>query len=79
MAETVTPVHAVEINYNCDECGEPMQWSQYTLTSYPPQYPHHCPNKHGKTFYSVKYPRIEYRPIVGTTETEDTKRNTEGQ
>lgn len=43
MSETTTPLICVRLEYRCDECGTgKMLPTGYTLTSFPPQYPHVC-------------------------------------
>lgn len=61
MPESEKPVQTVQVNYLCDECGEPMKWDGRCLTSYPAQYPHGCPNGHTKNFSGATYPRIAYK------------------
>jgi len=57
MPEKLQKVKSYQVDYFCDECGEPMRWNEICLTSYPAQYPHVCKNGHQKTFLK-SYPHI---------------------
>jgi hypothetical protein len=57
MAEHKVPVRSYRVYYRCDECDEPMMFDDFVLTSYPPLYPHKCPNGHTRNLDRA-YPRI---------------------
>lgn len=61
MPETEKPVQTFQVDYLCDECGEPMRSDGRCLTSYPAQYPHVCRNGHTKTFSGATYPRFTHK------------------
>lgn len=71
MAEKSTKLVTYQVDYFCDECGEPMKWNGICLTEYPaqypPQYPHLCKNGHGKTFL-CSYPATAYEFERGLTQ-----------
>lgn len=48
-----------QVEYQCDECGEPMK-VRTILGTYPPQFEHICSNGH-ETTLADRYPQTRYR------------------
>ena len=67
MSEKYQKIIAYEVNYFCDECGEPMLWNGVTLTTYPAQYGHICKNGHARVFRN-SYPYIAHKIERGLTQ-----------
>ena len=62
MAEKITPVEMVEIDYICDKCGEgEMRPSRFMLASDPPRCPHACTKCGHEQTFLTKYPATGYR------------------
>ena len=61
MSETTTPLICVRREYRCDECGTgKMLPTGYTLTSFPPQYPHSCDSCGAYQVLGRCYPLVEF-------------------
>jgi predicted RNA-binding Zn-ribbon protein involved in translation (DUF1610 family) len=60
MAEARVPVQAYWVVLYCDECGARMQATGLVKTSYPPWYPHKCPDCGFEKDYRKQYPYIDY-------------------
>lgn len=53
MTVKTTPMQAVKVTLECDDCEVEMRFDNFALTSDPPIFPHTCPNcgrKHNSSF-----------------------------
>jgi hypothetical protein len=63
MAEVITPVEMVKIEYKCDVegCTGEMLSTNIMLPSSPPHYPHRCNVCATEMTFAHAYPRSGYR------------------
>lgn len=63
MPEVRQPIQPVQIDYLCDECGEPMRATGIHQPVNPPRIQHKCLNDHEQWFSGKQYPIIEWVEI----------------
>lgn len=61
----------VEVRLYCDNCGREMEYGGVALTTYPMQYPHHCPSCGHTETQSKIYPAFGYKEDDSVTNTRE--------
>ena len=62
MPEEEKEMRTFEVNYLCDECGEPVTFTGVMLASNPPQYPHVCKACGWGGKFRKHYPHTRLKP-----------------